>query len=100
MKDWKLEKGILFSKGKERRSCTATVRVTDAVLGLLEKEKGNYGCKGGVYGAVCAAVTVSWCSGWTQRTSLNKMIVCKWCRERVECSCFKEEWYRQFLYVV
>ncbi len=30
-KDWKLEKGILSSKGEETRNCKVTVRISDAV---------------------------------------------------------------------
>ncbi len=42
MKDWKLEKGILSSKGEETGNCKVTVRIGDAVQGLLKKEDGNY----------------------------------------------------------
>ncbi len=31
MKAWKLEKGILSSKGEETRNCKVTVRINDAV---------------------------------------------------------------------
>ncbi len=31
MKDWKLEKGILFSKEEEVRNFKVTVRISDAV---------------------------------------------------------------------
>ncbi len=39
MKDWKLEKGILSSKGEEIRNCKITVRINDAVYRLPKKEE-------------------------------------------------------------
>ncbi len=57
MKDWKLEKEILSSKGEETRNCKVTVRISDAVQGLAKKEKGNYECQTGMYGTMCAAAT-------------------------------------------
>ncbi len=42
MKNWKLEKGILFIKGEETRNCKVSVRISDAVQGLPKKKEGNY----------------------------------------------------------
>ncbi len=67
MKDWKLEKGILSSKGEETRNCKVTVRISDAVQGLPKKEEGNYERQAGVYGTMCAAATARGYREWIQR---------------------------------
>ncbi len=92
-----LEKGILFNKGKEIRNCKATVRISDTLQELL-KNKGNYGCREGVYGAMGAAATAKGHSEQMQSNSVDKMVV-QWIREWGECSCFKDL-HRQFLYAV
>ncbi len=58
MKDWKLEKRILSSKGEETRNCKVTVRIGDTVQGLPKKEDGNYEHQAGAYGTMGAAAKI------------------------------------------
>ncbi len=77
MQDWKLEKGILCSKGEETRNCKVTARISNAVYGLPKKEKGNYQSQAGVYGTMCTAATARRYSEWIQNTSVDKMVTDK-----------------------
>ncbi len=77
MKDCKLEKGNLSSKGKETRNCKVTVRISDVVQGLRKKEKGNYERQADVYGNMCAAATAREYKEWIQSTSVDKMVTDK-----------------------
>ncbi len=77
MKNRKLGKGILSSKGKKTRNCKVTVRISDAVQGLPKKEAGNYERQAGVYGTMCAAAAARGYSEWIQSTSVDKMVTDK-----------------------
>ncbi len=77
MKDWKLEKGMLSSKGGGTKNCKVTVRISDAVQRLVKQEEGNYEHQAGVYGTMCAAATARKYSEWIQSTSVDKMVTDK-----------------------
>ncbi len=77
MKNQKLEKGTLSSKGEEARSCKVTGRISDAVQGLPKKEEANYERQASLYGTMCAAATARGYSEWIQSTSVDKMVIDK-----------------------